>query len=86
MVRLLCYCIEQVSLLIEDDVLVTADGARVLGPAIPKTAEDVEAVACIKMPDHERGRSCSCGAQRTFGHLIEHIMRDLPFSCCFSTP
>lgn len=28
---------------IEDDVLVTADGARVLGEAIPKTADEVEA-------------------------------------------
>jgi len=28
---------------IEDDVLVTADGARVLGPAIPKTIAEVEA-------------------------------------------
>ena len=30
---------------IEDDVLVTANGARVLGPPIPKTVADVEA-AC----------------------------------------
>ncbi len=29
---------------IEDDVLVTADGYRVLGPPIPKTADEVEAV------------------------------------------
>ena len=28
---------------IEDDVLVTASGSRILGPAIPKTADDVEA-------------------------------------------
>ena len=28
---------------IEDDVLITEDGARVLGPAIPRTAEEVEA-------------------------------------------
>jgi Xaa-Pro aminopeptidase len=28
---------------IEDDVLVTSDGARVLGPGIPKTVDDVEA-------------------------------------------
>ncbi len=28
---------------IEDDVLVTAGGSRILGPAIPKTADDVEA-------------------------------------------
>lgn len=30
---------------IEDDVLVTEDGARVLGPSIPKTADAVEATA-----------------------------------------
>jgi len=30
---------------IEDDVLITKDGSRVLGKPIPKTAEDVEAVA-----------------------------------------
>ncbi len=30
---------------IEDDVLVTEEGARVLGPAIPKTVADVEAMA-----------------------------------------
>lgn len=30
---------------IEDDVLVTADGHRVLGPPIPKTVEEVEALA-----------------------------------------
>jgi Xaa-Pro aminopeptidase len=30
---------------IEDDVLVTADGARVLGPAIPKARREVEALA-----------------------------------------
>ncbi|MBK9304172.1 MAG: M24 family metallopeptidase [bacterium] len=29
---------------LEDDVLVTADGNRVLGPPIPKTADDVELV------------------------------------------
>jgi Xaa-Pro aminopeptidase len=28
---------------IEDDVVITADGCRVLGPAIPKTVEEVEA-------------------------------------------
>ena len=28
---------------IEDDVLITEDGARVLGPAIPKTVPEVEA-------------------------------------------
>lgn len=28
---------------IEDDVLITSDGARVLGPGIPKTVEDLEA-------------------------------------------
>ena len=28
---------------VEDDVLVTAEGSRILGPAIPKTAADVEA-------------------------------------------
>ena len=28
---------------IEDDIVVTADGCRILGPAIPKRAEDVEA-------------------------------------------
>jgi Xaa-Pro aminopeptidase len=27
---------------IEDDILVTATGARVLGPAIPKTIQEVE--------------------------------------------
>jgi Xaa-Pro aminopeptidase len=27
---------------IEDDVLITGDGRRVLGPPIPKTVEDVE--------------------------------------------
>ena len=30
---------------IEDDVLVTPAGARVLGPPIPKTAADVEAAS-----------------------------------------
>jgi len=30
---------------VEDNVLVTEDGARVLGPPIPKTIEDVEALA-----------------------------------------
>ena len=32
---------------IEDNVLVTATGARVLGPAIPKTCEEVEAVMAM---------------------------------------
>jgi Xaa-Pro aminopeptidase len=32
---------------IEDDVLVSADGARVLGPRIPKTVAEVEAAAEI---------------------------------------
>ena len=32
---------------IEDDVLVTATGARVLGPPIPKTIEEVEAAASV---------------------------------------
>jgi hypothetical protein len=32
---------------IEDDVLVTSNGARVLGPPIPKTVADVEA-ACAQ--------------------------------------
>jgi Xaa-Pro aminopeptidase len=30
---------------IEDDILITANGPRILGPAIPKTIEEVEA-AC----------------------------------------
>jgi len=32
---------------IEDDVLVTQDGCRVLGPPIPKTVEEVEALASV---------------------------------------
>ena len=32
---------------IEDNVLVTATGARVLGPAIPKTCEEVEAAMAM---------------------------------------
>ena len=35
---------------IEDDVLVTSKGARILGPPIPKTIEEVEA-ACARQPD-----------------------------------
>jgi Xaa-Pro aminopeptidase len=27
---------------IEDDVLITDDGSRVLGPAIPKSVDDIE--------------------------------------------
>ncbi|MBV8660266.1 MAG: M24 family metallopeptidase, partial [Burkholderiales bacterium] len=30
---------------IEDDVLITADGARVLGKPIPKSVEEIEALA-----------------------------------------
>jgi Xaa-Pro aminopeptidase len=32
---------------IEDDVLVTGDGSRTLGPPIPKAIEDVEALASL---------------------------------------
>jgi Xaa-Pro aminopeptidase/Xaa-Pro dipeptidase len=32
---------------IEDDVLVTSQGARVLGPAIPKARGEVEALASL---------------------------------------
>jgi Xaa-Pro aminopeptidase len=32
---------------IEDDVLVTVDGARVLGPGIPKLRREVEALCCL---------------------------------------
>lgn len=35
---------------IEDDVLVTADGARVLGPGIPKTRREVEALTSANPP------------------------------------
>ena len=31
---------------IEDDIVITEDGCRILGPHIPKTIEDVEALAC----------------------------------------
>ena len=30
---------------IEDNILITEDGCRILGPHIPKTIEDVEAMA-----------------------------------------
>jgi Xaa-Pro aminopeptidase len=35
---------------IEDDVLVTSDGARVLGPGIPKTVAEVEVIAGSRSP------------------------------------
>ncbi len=34
---------EEIGIRIEDDVLIESDGARVLGPGIPKTADEVEA-------------------------------------------
>jgi Xaa-Pro aminopeptidase len=33
---------DQIGVRIEDDVLVGADGPRVLGPGIPKTVEEIE--------------------------------------------